>query len=542
MQTTGEFPSLSGEVENDEATLEKYSKDASLFKIKPQTVVFPKGAEDLKKLVEYASNNPGTSLTPRSGGTDMSGAAVTDSVIVDMTRHFNKIGEVTAQEATAEPGVFYRDFEPETLKHNALMPSYPASRELCTLGGIVANNSGGEKTLSYGKTTDYVAELKVVLADGNEYDIKPLTRDELDQKMAQQDFEGKLYRDIWELISQNQDLIQSAKPNVSKNSSGYALWNVWDEEKGVFDLTQLMAGAQGTLGIITKIKFKLIQPKPHKRMLVIFMKDIKVLADVVGTVLKFKPETFESYDDHTLKLALKFLPGLIKQMGVKNLLQLGLSFIPESRLLLTGGLPRLVLLAEFTGDDPKEVAERAKEARAALKGQSVRTRIAKTEAEVQKYWTIRRESFSLLRKRVKEKRTAPFIDDICVRPEVLPQFLPALNDIMDDYDLTFTVAGHIGDGNFHIIPLVDPKRPDLKQIIDELSGRVFSLTFSMHGSMSGEHNDGLIRSHFLADMFGPDMVRLFEETKDIFDPKNIFNPKKKAHTEWAWAKRHLVDE
>src|SRR5690606_37229342 len=130
------------------------------------------------------------SITPRSAGTDMSGGAIGQSIVLDMVRHMNDIFEVTATTAHAQPGVYYRDFEKQTLKHNALMPSYPASRDLCTIGGMVANNSGGEKSLQYGKTEKFVTELKVVLSDGKEYTVKPLTKKELDKKMAQKDFEG----------------------------------------------------------------------------------------------------------------------------------------------------------------------------------------------------------------------------------------------------------------------------------------------------------------------------------------------------------------
>jgi FAD/FMN-containing dehydrogenase len=150
-------------------------------------------------------------------------------------------------------------------------------------------------------------------------------------------------------------------------------------------------------------------------------------------------------------------------------------------------------------------------------------------AESEKYWVIRRESFNLLRKHVHGKHTAPFIDDIVVRPEYMPEFLPQLYAVMNQYDITYTIAGHIGDGNMHIIPLMDFTRPDFETIIHDLSEKVYDLVLRYKGSISGEHNDGLVRTPFLSQMYGPDIITLFEQTKDIFDPHHIFNPGKKVY-------------
>src|SRR6185369_5951046 len=185
------------------------------------------------------------SVTARSAGTDMAGGAINESVIVDFNAHFNKVERVTATEAQTQPGVFYRDFEVETLKMNALMPSYPASRDLCTVGGMVANNSGGEKSLEYGKVQNFVNELRVVFADGNEYTLKPLNKKELEKKIAQKDYEGNIYKRMYDLCEKHYDDIKAARPKVSKNSMGYTLWDVWDRESGIFDLTKLIVGSEG---------------------------------------------------------------------------------------------------------------------------------------------------------------------------------------------------------------------------------------------------------------------------------------------------------
>ena len=520
---------IKGEVSSGEKELDSHSRDASIFEIKPKLVVYPKDSEDIKNLVKWVDKNKDSdkelSLTARSVGTDMSGGTLNNSVIVDFIAHLNRINDVGNDYAVVEPGVFYRDFEKETLKKNLLLPSYPASREICTVGGMVANNSGGEKSLRYGKTENYVQELSVVLSDGEEYLLKALTLKELEQKKSQDNFEGRIYRQMHELLESNYELIQKAKPNVSKNSAGYLLWNVWDGKK--FDPAQLFTGAQGTLGLITKIKFRLIKPKKYSKLLLIFLKDLKSLGEVVNIVNKNNPESFESYDDHTFKLAVKMLPDLIKKMGIGTMFK----FLPDVWAILTGGIPKMVMLVEFTADEEAGLLDSVKKCRKEVHDKfKVKTRITKNGADAQKYWIIRRESFSLLRKYVKGKKTAPFIDDVIVRPEYLPEFLPKLNTILDEYknDVVYTIAGHPGDGNFHIIPLMDLSGEKSKKIIFELLEKVYNLVLEYHGSITAEHNDGLIRTPYLEKMYGSEVYKLFEKTKQIFDPKNIFNPNKKV--------------
>ncbi|MBI2062516.1 MAG: FAD-binding oxidoreductase [Candidatus Yanofskybacteria bacterium] len=536
---------IKGEMSSDEKELSVYSHDASIFEVRPQLVIKPRDVEDIKNLIKWTADKknfePSLSLTARSGGSDMTGGALSDSVILDFTAHFNRILEVGAGSATVEPGVFYRDFEKETLKKDLLLPSYPASREICTIGGMVANNSGGEKSLRYGKTEDYVEELNVVLSDGEEYVLKPLTLEELEQKKSQDNFEGNIYRQMSDLLESNYELIQRAKPDVSKNSAGYALWSIyWSDQynKKRFDLTKLFVGSQGTLGLITKIKFRLIKPKKHSKLLIIFLQDLKYLGEVVNLVNKSGPESFESYDDHTFKLAAKILPDLIKKIGIMAMFK----FIPDVWAILTGGTPKMVMIVEFTGDKEGELTDKIKKCRKEVFDRfGVKTRITKSDADAQKYWTIRRESFNLLRKHVKGKKTVPFIDDVIVRPEYLPEFLPKLNAILDQYKnyMIYTIAGHPGDGNFHIIPLMDLSDDKSRQIIPELAEKVYNLVLEYRGSITAEHNDGLIRTPYLEKMYGPEIYRLFEQTKKIFDPKNIFNPRKKVGLDIKYVAEHI---
>ena len=533
---------FSGDVLDDEETLARYSRDASLLMVRPECVVYPKSVDDITKLVRFVRNrkhdDTTISITARSGGTDMSGGPLNESIILDVSKHFSGTREINGSSATVLPGTFYRDFEKEAAGKNLMLPSYTASKEICTVGGMVANNSGGEKTLRYGKTADYVTELDVVLSDGNVYTFRPLEGAELHDKLSQNDFEGELYRKMHSLVTRNVGLIKRARPDVTKNSAGYALWDIFDGR--TFDLTRLLCGSQGTLGIMTKITVRLVPIPRHSRLLVIFLKDLAPLSDVVNKILPFQPESLESYDDHTLRLAIRFFPDFLKTMQVSNLLSLAIAFIPEFFMVLRGGFPKLVLLAEFSARSETEAEERVRGAYLGLSHVGFKTRIIRSKTEAKKYWTIRRESFNLLRKHVHGKRTAPFIDDVVVRPEYLPKFLPELIKLLDEYKLLYTIAGHAGDGNFHVIPLMDMTDPHNAEIIPELSERVYDLVLRYQGSITAEHNDGIIRTPYLQKMFGEEVTRLFREVKCIFDPDNIFNPGKKVGGSLEYIASHIL--
>lgn len=536
---------LAGDIDDSRETRDLYSHDASMFELVPEVVVAPKNAEDIKKLVRYVSeaktrHNKHISLTARSAGTDMTGGAINQSIVMDMVKYFNKIGHVSATEANAQPGVHYRDFEKETLKHGALMPSFPASRDLCTIGGMVANNSGGEKSLQYGKTERFVKELKVVLWDGNEYTIRPLTKPELDKKMAQKTYEGKLYKQIFELCEQHYDVIKAARPNVSKDSTGYHLWNVWDRKTGIFDLNQLIVGSQGTLGFVTDITFRLVPAPKYSGTLVVFLRDISNLGEFINDVLEHKPATFEGFDNYTLMLSFKLFFFFRKTLGWLGMLKLAIQLIPDA-LKLFRGIPKMILLIEFNGDTQQEVTSKVHAMRQTLKPYSNKALFEEedTEDKARKFWIMRRESFNLLRQKVRDKHTAPFIDDLVVPPAHLPEFLPQLRKLLGDYDFLATIAGHMGDGNFHVIPLMQIEKKLERIKIAPAMREVNNLVLSYGGSLSGEHNDGMSRGPWLHLMYSRDVMRLFKEVKKIFDPQNIFNPDKKTDAHWEFSVTHL---
>ena len=535
---------INGDVSDNAKLREEFSHDASMFELVPELVVSPKNSKDIQKLVKYVSGakktNPELSITARSAGTDMSGGAITESIVLNMKKYFTEIKSVNSTSAEVQPGVFYRDFEVETLKNDALMPSFPASRDLCTVGGMVANNSGGEKSLQYGKTENFVTSLSVVFSDGNEYEVKPLSKEELRKKMAQNDFEGNVYREVFKLVDENYETIKSAKPKVSKDSTGYHIWNVWDKTSGVFDLTQVIIGSQGTLGIVTNINFRLVPAAKHAGTLVIFMRKTKHLGEVINDTLRHKPATFEGFDNYTLILSFKLFFFFHKKLGWLGMAKLGIQLIPDALLLLRG-IPKMVLLAEFNGETPEEVAIKVHNLRLSLKKykQDMLFEEDETEAKARKFWIMRRESFNLLRQKVKDKHTAPFIDDLVVPPHNLPSFLPELRVILNKYKFVATIAGHYGDGNFHVIPLM--KIEDLLERIkiEPAMKEVNQLVMKYGGSLSGEHNDGMSRGPWLYQMYSEEVLGYFRQIKNIFDKDKIFNPHKKIDADWDYSMAHI---
>jgi len=517
---------IAGDVVYDSKTLEKCSRDASLFTVRPQVVIYPKDKFDIQAVVKYIREvGDGVSLTARAAGTDMSGGPLSDSIIIDTTKYMHKIFKKNFVKENyfveCEPGAYFRDLESFLNKYNLMYPSYPASKDLCCVGGIVANNSSGEKTLLYGSTLDWVEEIEVVLEDGAIHNFKEMTFEEMEQ------IKLPIYQKVFNLIKKHKVLIEKEKPQVSKNSSGYFLWSCVDWENETINLAKLICGSQGTFGIITKVKLRLTDKKVFSQMLTVMLPDLNNLVSLVNEVLKFKPEAVETFDDHTFKIAMKFLPSIIWKLK-GSIFQLGFSFIPEVWMALTGGIPKLILMAEFTGTTQDEANFKANQALQKVQKFKYKSRVTKNQIDLEKYWLFRRESFNLLRSKMKGYRTAPFVEDLIVPKENMPEFIPLVQKILDKNKFTYTIAGHAGNGNFHIIPLMKLNTKEEVELIKKTNQEVFSLVQKYKGSISAEHNDGLVRTPYLHFMFSDEMLDLFQQVKDVFDQLNIFNPGKKV--------------
>lgn len=535
---------LKGEINFGDDVLKKYSRDTSLFEIKPTAVIFPEDFHDLSEIVRFVTDkkheNPILSITARSGGTDMTGGAIGEGLILDFTKHLNKF-EINEENktATVEPGVFYRDFEKESLKKDLLMPVYPASKDIAAFGGMISNNCGGEKSLRYGQMKNFVKSLKVVLSNGTEHTFKKITLTELEKIKKENTYVSEIYRRTHELIEENYELIQMSKPRTTKNSSGYYLWNVLNKEDKTFDMTQLLVGSQGTLGILTSAEIDLVKVRKNKKLITIFFDNWDGLPKVVNKMLVHEPESMEVFDDTTLKLGLRFMPEIAKKVG-QSFFSFAMKFMPEFLIgIKMMGLPKLVMLLELEEDSEEILNEKVSKITKELKDSKSIFRVIDDSKEAEKYFVVRRESFNLLRQKVKDKQTAPFIDDICVKPDKLPEFLPVLLKILKDNKIKINIVGHAGSGNLHIIPLMDLSKESERNKIPVVSDEVYKLINQFDGTITAEHNDGIIRTPYVERMFGTQMYNLFKEVKEIFDPNNIFNPGKKVGGTIEYAKEHM---
>lgn len=517
-----------GEIKTDPLAREAASVDASIFKVIPAFVAIPKDVEDLKTLVRNVGQmrvtGQNVSLTARAGGTCMSGGSLTESVSVDMKPGFNWIGELNKAEKSiwVGAGTYYRDVEAYLTPKKLMFAPYTSSKDLCTIGGMVGNNASGEKSIRYGATIDNVLAVRMICADGNEYEFGSVDADAFAEKAALDTYEGYLYREIDKLIEENWDHLKLARPKVRKNAAGYQLWSVINKDQDDFNLAKLIVGSQGTLGIVTAVKLRLADKYRHRRMLIVPINNLSDLTKAVQAVLVHHPESLETYDFHTYELAKKYMPEMAELAKVSR----------DNQMVL------MAQFVEHTKDQSDQYAEVCKEA---LERLGIKAHLVTKDNEAEAHWQIRRASYKLLSDHpYPGTRAVPCIEDTIVGVDHYAEFLSAWEAILSDYDMIYTNAGHIGDGSIRIIPLANMEAPRAADQIFELARRTYDLVFAFGGSMSADHNDGLIRTPFLSSMFSEDIMHVFAATKNLFDPQNMFNPGKKIGMTEAYAKAHMI--
>ena len=518
---------IKGEIHSSAAAREAYSKDASIFQVHPLAVAVPKDVADLSKLIHHATttNKQGGTITlaPRNGGTCMSGGPLTEGIVIDTSRYLHRLSAIDTFHKTVvvQAGVMHRDVEQAASAHGLIFAPYTSSKDLCGIGGMIGNNASGELSLVYGPTSNNVASLKVLLSDGQEYELKPLTRKQLKQKLELMTFEGDVYRKITTLLKDNRQLIKTHHPRVTKNAAGYALWELWDQHEQEFNLGRLFIGSQATLGIVTEATLKLVDKSPHQQMIVVAIDSISQLTDIVRTIVHHGASICETFDHHTYELAQQ-------------------QYAADAANAHFANGKHMVVYGIFEGDTKEQAEILAGQAKNVIE-KSLQANVYWVESEEVKssFQAVRRYSYKMLKEMNSDtKKAMPFIEDTIVPLEHYGEFVSALEAILEDYDMTYTYAGHIGEGSIRLIPLVSraPKTPDA---IMELEGRVNDLVLAFRGSISVDHNDGIIRTPYLEQQYGAGMVGLFQQVKNIFDPYDIFNHGKKVNGTIAFARDHI---
>ncbi|MCA9354502.1 MAG: FAD-binding oxidoreductase [Candidatus Kaiserbacteria bacterium] len=531
-----------GGISTNKKLLEAYSTDESIFSIRPQVVIQPKNRRDVEIAAAVVAKETkrfdSLSLTPRAAGTGLGGGSLTDSVVIDVCAHLRQIGDVTEKKGkitfTCEPGAMWRDVEKKLKEHDAYLPPYPASKDICSVGGSVANNAAGPDSLRHGHCADWVESMDVVLSDGHTYTIKPMTYREFKMLLKQEHEYARIVNAVFELISKNEKEIKNNKPETAKNSAGYPLWSVmpqgvakFKKGEGTFDLTRLISGSQGTIGIITHITMRAIPIPKNTTLIAVSIFDLEDAARSITAALKYDPINVEIFDALTFNLALQnpsFFKDRVKGADYyKVMFSMYATYhvryrrqVPEFTVLIT--------LDENTTQayDPADIAKK-------IAGQKVKARVVNNPIEAEMFWQIRRASYTLSKFQDTSKRPAAFLEDMTVPPENLSKFFVQVKALLKEFNVTAAVHGHGGNGHFHFYPLLDFTNKTTPALVEKMAEKFFSAAVKFHGNICGEHNDGIIRTPHLSKMFSRKMLDIFEQTEAIFDPDDIFNPGKKVN-------------
>lgn len=504
--------STKADIFTDQNIRDYFATDGSIFTQTPELVVYPTNTRDVSQIVtildeEARSKRKTIGITARGRGTDQSGGALGDGVSLVFPAHMNHILEVDKNLVTVQPGVHYASLQRVLHSHGRFMPPYPSSINFSSIGGAIGNNACGEKTIKYGSTREYVRSLKVVLSNGEVITTKRLTSVGLARKKQQQNLEGKIYRELDELLKNKRSVLHNAQPHTSKNAAGYDVWGVRGKY-GSFDLTPLFVGSQGTLGIVTEAQLNVPTYNPHKTLLVGFFDDLDHMERACAKLLKLEPSALEFVDKHLLEFLQTNHPSMI-------------------RGLIPSPTPKIVLLCEF--DNHSSVVRQTKAHRAIriLEYYARSHRMSVKQDEQQQLWRIRHSAAAVIWMNKGKQKALPIIEDGVVPLHNMKKFLEGTYKLLKKYKLDIAVWGHAGDANLHLQPFMDLSKATDRNKVLKLAEDYYKMVIKLGGSTCGEHNDGLSRAPYLKELYGKEVYDVFAQVKKIFDPHNIMNPGKK---------------
>lgn len=498
--------SVAGDVLYDEMSRALYSSGSCLYRVRPLAIVRPKNRMDVVKVVKYGAQN-GIPITARGGGTSRTGNELGEGIILDLSRYMNRILEFDCDGkwVRVQPGIILSSLN-EFLEPQALFfPIDPSTKEYCTLGGMISNNSSGPHAVKYGTTRDYVRSLELVLSNGDVITTGPVPLKEKDRKPEETTgtLEGKIYQAVPEILERYHKTMRKEKPFTTKDSSGYHLWRLKDD--GLMDLTSIFVGSEGTLGIVTAAKLKLM-PIPVKALSgLLYFADLANVGKATQKILELSPSMVEIMERHILDLAREQKE--------------------EIRPYLHDGIEALLFI-EFQGDDEAKLRQKFVEVERRIVQRSrlaVDLKVAKTEKDIDMFSTVRDISGPILNNIKGPMKPIAFIEDAAVHPSRLPQYIKGLRDRFDKYGVGAGIYGHAGDGNLHSMVFMNLNRKDQVDKMVSLAEDVYDLVLHMKGTISGEHGDGRTRTFYLKKQY-PNLYPAFVEIKTLFDPQNILNP------------------
>ncbi len=500
---------LEGEARFDAVSRMLYRTDASIYEIPPRGLVLPKNAEDVVRLTRLAAEH-GIALLPRGGGTSLAGQAVGDAIHVDFTPYMHRILEVNPQEqwVWVEPGLVLDQLNAHVGAQGLVFGPDVATSSRATIGGMIGNNSSGAHSLLYGKTSDHVLELDVVLADGTRTTLRPLADDELDSVAGRSDPVGRLHSGIREVVEPNRALIDQAFPRVMRRVSGYNL-DSFVRDGARFDLGKLVSGSEGTLCTVVGAKLRLVERTPHTVLVACHFHDLIEAMQANLVALETSPAAVELTD--------KVLMDLTRNS-------------PEhapTRVFMEGD-PAALLFVEYFGDREDQLEMKMDELEDALRqhGLGYAYVRARDPGQQKRMWELRKAGLGVLNSMKGDAKPVAGLEDTCVPVDCLPEYVERVRTLMAEDGVEAVFYAHVSVGVLHIRPILDLKDPRGIKQLRSLEERISDIVREYGGSMSAEHGDGLARSEWIPKMFGPEIVRLFERVKDTFDPQGIMNPGK----------------
>ena len=491
---------LRGDVFADILHRAAYSTDASIYRIVPKCVVAPRDAGDVVTVVKYARSNA-IPVVARGAGSGLAGESLCSGIVFDMTRYMNRIIDVKDQGQTVvcQPGVVLDDINKLLAGFGRKIGPDPSSANRAVVGGVVANNSTGSHSLEYGFIADHVESIEAVLADGSVAEFK----NNFSPEKAKQDKAALIAKECMSVLCDKEEIIKKALPKTKRNRSGYNIAGICHDDR--IDLARLLTGSEGTLAIFTKITLKTVVVPKAKGLLQLEFDCLEKMAQAVPIIVKNDASVCELVD--------------------KTLIDMAIDALPEYRDLLPAGAAA-VLLVEHTGETQEQVKEKITKTDSSV-GTIASGRRVFFDPEAQaRLWKSRKDAGPLIYRERSNKHPAEFMEDISVDYHRLGEYIAGLLEIGKRYDIEMSFFGHAGDGLLHIRPYLDLSDPADIKTMRSMADDVASLAWSLGGTISGEHAEGLVRAAFVKKQYGDEYYELLCKIKNIFDPDGLMNPGK----------------
>ena len=487
---------IAGDFHTDSLFYHMHSTDASIFSVEPVAVAFPKNTGDVINIVEFAGRY-GFSVHARGAGSGLCGSALGRGIILDFTKYMNRLIRIDLERKFFEcqPGYRLGELEAALEGTGLFFPPDPSSGEYATFGGMYGTNASGSHSVKYGNISDYIVDAEIVLSSGNLITLSQIMSSDI-QALPEN------LQELYQLYVSNAEKIEAAYPDTPYNTAGYNLRSL--VRNGRLDLRRLFAGAEGTLGVATKLRFRLREKPSYDSLVITYMSDIVSSARAVQDILSMKPSGIEIMDKSLLELAKIEEPGLRDKIpdGIDNAL--------------------LIEFDSFESGTCIEISERAK-ALLIEKGYTSQVHTAVSAEEKSHFWAIRKAAVPILYKLKGRKKIVALIEDAAVPIKHLVTYFEGIYDILNRHQVRFVIYGHIAKGLLHVRPLLDLKDSHDVELLKIIADDFYKLVCALDGSVSGEHGDGRIRSAYVRPRYR-EIYDLFLRAKHLLDSRNMMNP------------------